>query len=148
MEQPKDHQQEPAESEWPKVKPTIIQRAEEATGSNLTRVRVLSEEEPLSILRVHKYMQILRRKMKIFQKMISTRSMMTHRIRGRILRTSQMRVRIVRTQIKIWMVIWFQELQVLEVETLTCLLRGVELRFNNMWVQEQLYLHKIYRIAA
>ena len=73
---------------------------------------------------------------------------MTHRIRGRIPRTSQMRVRIVRTQIKIWMVIWFQELRVLEVETLTCLLRGVELRFNNMWVQEQLYLHKIYRIAA
>ena len=46
---------------------------------------------------------------------------MTHKILGKILRTSQMRVRIVRTQIKIWMVIWFQELQVLEVETLTCL---------------------------
>ena len=70
---------------------------------------------------MHKYTQILKRKMKIFQKMISTRSMMTHKILGKILRTSQMRVRIVRTQIKIWMVIWFQELQVLEVETLTCL---------------------------
>lgn len=120
MEQPKDHQQEPAESEWPKVKPTIIQRAEEVTDSNLTRVRVLSEEEPQLILKVHKYMQILKRKMKIFQKTISTRSMMTHRILGRIHRTFQMRVKIVRTQIKIWMVIWYQELQVLEVETLTC----------------------------
>jgi hypothetical protein len=59
-----------------------------------------------------------------------------------------MRVRIVRTQIKIWMLIWLQELQELEVETLTCQLRGVVLRFNNMWVQELLYLHKTYRIAA
>ena len=74
--------------------------------------------------------------------------MMTHKSQERIPKIFLMKVKIVRTLTKIWMVTWCQECQELEVATLTCQLKGVEHRYNNMLDLELLYLHRICRIVA
>lgn len=62
MEPRKALQQERVELEWPRVKPTIIPRAEVATDNNLTRARAQWVAELLLIARAHKSMQTLKKR--------------------------------------------------------------------------------------
>lgn len=104
-EQLKDHQLDLAESEWPRVRPTTIQRVEEATDNSSTRAKVDSVAEPQSTLKVHKWMLTQKKRTKCYLRTTLMKSRTTHRTRGRTHRISQMKAKIAKTRIRIWMVI-------------------------------------------